>query len=313
MKNRVTQLLDTKFPIALGGMAGISDATLAAAVSEAGGLGTIAGATQTGETLREEIDCLRHLTTNSFAVNIPLIISQLSDLISVVIEKKVPVVITAAGNPRLCASRLKEAGIRVLHVVPCADLARRAETAGVDAVIAEGFESGGFASPHEIGSLALIPQVVDAVKIPVIAAGGIADCRGYAACMVLGAEGASIGTAFLASVECTRISRDWKRQIIAGTDISTKIIGRGVAALRILMNSTAEMLEKKISDGISRNEIMKCVQTADSSEIDEGLYPCGQSVGLIRKIQTVKEIIDQLVYGSERLLAEMNSKPSSSK
>ncbi len=313
MKNRVTQLLDIRFPIALGGMAGISDATLAAAVSQAGGLGTIAGATQTGETLREEIDRLRHLTTNSFAVNLPLMIPQLPDLVSVVIEKKVPVVITAAGNPGLCANRLKEAGIRVLHVVPCADLARRAETAGVDAVIAEGFESGGFASPYEIGALALIPQVVDAVKIPVIAAGGIADCRGYAACMVLGAEGVSIGTAFLASVECTRISEDWKRQIIAGTDISTKIIGRGVAALRILMNSTAEVLEKKISDGISRNEILKCVQTANSSEIGEGLYPCGQSVGLIRKIQTVKEIIDQFVYGSERLLAEMNSKLSSSK
>ena len=116
-------------------------------------------------------------------------------MVSVVIEKKVPVVITAAGNPGIYANRLKETGIRVLHVVPCADLARRAETAGVDAVIAEGFESGGFASPHEIGALALIPQVVDAVKIPVIAAGGIADCRGYAACMILGAEGACIGTA----------------------------------------------------------------------------------------------------------------------
>jgi enoyl-[acyl-carrier protein] reductase II len=126
VKNRVTQLLDTKFPIALAGMAGISDATLAAAVSEAGGLGTIAGATQTGQTLREEIDRLRHLTTNSFAVNIPLIIPHLSDLVSVVIEKKVPVVITAAGNPGLYTNRLKEAGIRVLHVVPCVDLARRA-------------------------------------------------------------------------------------------------------------------------------------------------------------------------------------------
>ena len=312
MKNRVTQLLDTKFPIALAGMAGISDATLAAAVSEAGGLGTIAGATQTGETLREEIDRLRRLTTNSFAVNIPLIISQLSDLVSVVIEKKVPVVITSAGNPGICVNRLKEAGIRVLHVVPCADLARRAETAGVDAVIAEGFESGGFVIISRNWISCPGAQVVDAVKIPVIAAGGIADCRQYAACMVLGAEGASIGTAFLASVECTRISKVWKRQIIAGTDISTKIIGRGVAALRILMNSTAEILEKKISDGISRNEIVNFVQTANSSEIEEGLYPCGQSVGLIRKIETVKEIIDRFVNGSERLLAEMNSKLSSS-
>ncbi len=252
MKNRITELFKIKYPIALGGMAGVTDAKLAAAVSEAGGLGTIAGATESAESLATEIRRLRDITKLPFAVNIPLMAPQAKDLIQVVIESKVPVVITAAGSPAVFTASLKQAGSRVMHVIPCVDAAKKAEGAGVDAVIAEGFESGGFASPFEVGTLALIPQVVDAVRIPVLAAGGVVDARGYAACRILGADGVSVGTAFLATAECTKIGSAWREQILSGRDVSTKILARGIAPIRMLANQWTEELEKLISEGVTK-------------------------------------------------------------
>jgi len=307
MRNRLAQLFDTKFPIALGGMAGITDAALAAAVSEAGGLGTIAGAKESAETLKEEIDRLRRLTERPFAVNIPLVVPQVQELISAVIQKKVPIVITAAGNPSLHIETLKAAGIKVLHVVPSVDSARRAEDAGVDAVIAEGFESGGFASPYEIGTLALIPQVVDAIKIPVIAAGGIADARGYAACLILGAEGASIGTAFLATRECSRIGSAWRSQLLNGNDLATRIIARGVMPVRMLINASAERLEKLVAEGASRRDVLSYIFTTDTMDSQDGAFPCGQAVGLIKDIRTVKEVIENIAHGSKVLFSRMHT------
>jgi len=307
MRNRLTQLFDTKFPIALGGMAGITDAALAAAVSEAGGLGTIAGAKESADTLKEEIDRLRRLTERPFAVNIPLVVPQARELISAVIQKNVPIVITAAGNPSLYIDTLKAAGIKVLHVVPSVDSARRAEDAGVDAVIAEGFESGGFASPYEIGTLALIPQVVDSIKIPVIAAGGIADARGYAACLILGAEGASVGTAFLATRECSRIGSAWRSQLLNGNDLATRIIAREVMPVRMLINASAERLEKLVAEGASRRDVLNYIFTTDTMDSQDGAFPCGQAVGLIREIRTVKEVIENIAHGSKVLLSRMHA------
>ena len=171
MKNRITGMLKIPHPILLGGMAGVTDAGLVAAVSEAGGMGTIGAFKESGESLSREIRQLRSRTHKPFAVNIPLVVPQTAELIATVLENRVPVVVTAAGNPAAYTTLLKESGICVIHVVSCVDMAKRAEEAGVDAVIAEGLESGGFASPYEIGTLALVPQVVDALRIPVLAAG----------------------------------------------------------------------------------------------------------------------------------------------
>ena len=305
MKNRITQLFNIKYPIALGGMAGVTDARLAAAVSEAGGLGTIAAATESAESLATEIRRLRAITALPFAVNISLMAPQAKDLIQAVMENRVPVVITAAGSPAVFTAALKQAGSRVMHVIPCVDAAKKAEGAGVDAVIAEGFESGGFASPFEIGTLALIPLVVDAVRIPVLAAGGVVDARGYAACRILGAEGISVGTAFLATVECTKIGSAWREQILSGRDVSTKILARGIAPVRMLANRWAEELEKLISAGVTKKEIMNFIFSGDPMSSEDGPFACGQGVGLIQRIRTVKEIMEDFVTGSEELLKRM--------
>ena len=305
MKNRITEMLKIRHPIALGGMAGVTDAPLVAAVSEAGGLGTIAAFKETGESLAREIRQVKTLTEKPFAVNLPLVVPQAPDLVSVVLEHRVPVVVTAAGNPAAYTKRLRDAGIRVLHVVPCVEQARRAEAAGVDALIAEGFESGGFGSPYEIGTIVLVPQVVDAVTIPVLAAGGIADARGFAACLMLGAEGASIGTAFLLTKEATRVGSAWRREMLEAGDASTKIAARGIAPFRMLVNSRSAPFEEKIAAGASRREIVSEFIATDWSGNEDAVFTCGQAVGLIREVRTVKELIDQLVNGAETLFGAM--------
>ena len=295
-------MIDIRYPIVLGGMAGVTDGPFAAAVSEAGGLGTIGAFKETGESLAVQIQYLRDLTGNPFAVNIPLIVPHAPELIKTVCDAHVPVVITAAGDAGVYTRQLHDFGARVIHVVPCVDLAKRAEDAGVDAVIAEGFESGGFASPFEIGTLALVPQVVDAVRIPVLAAGGIADYRGYAACLMLGADGVSVGTAFLATREARRVGKAWMIQMLQGGDTCTKIAARGAAPFRILVNSYTPGFEKWVADGASRKEIVSEIMSSDWSGETDGLFSCGQGVGLIKYVRTVSEVIDGFVSGSEMLL-----------
>lgn len=301
MKTRVTEMLNIRHPIALGGMAGVTDGPLAAAVSEAGGLGTIGAFKETGEGLARQIGQARSLTEKPYAVNIPLVVPRAADLVSVVLQHRVPVVVTAAGNPATYTKRLQEEGIRVIHVVPCVDQARRAEDAGVDAVIAEGVESGGFGSPYEIGTLALVPQIVDAVKIPVLAAGGVADARGFAACLILGAEGVSVGTAFLLTKEAARVGSTWRREMLEAGDTSTKIVARGIAPFRILINGYAKPFEERVAAGASRKDIVGEIISSDWSGDQDGLFTCGQAVGLIREVRTVKEIIDDFITGAEKL------------
>jgi enoyl-[acyl-carrier protein] reductase II len=305
METRITELVGIRHPILLGGMAGVGNANLAAAVSEAGGLGTLAAATLSGARLGNEIERLRLLTDRPFAVNIPLMVPQAAELVSVVIRSAVPAVVTAAGDPLKYTSRFKEAGIPVIHVVPSSELARKAEEAGVDAVIAEGFESGGFASPYEIGTMALVPQVVDAVGVPVIAAGGIADARGYAACLILGAEGASVGTAFLLTRECTAVGNAWRGLMQRANDTSTRIFARGVAPLRALINRYTDDLEKRICEGMTRKEIINEMQNADWSGEEDGLFPCGQAVGLLKEVRTVREVMEEFVSGAEDIFRKI--------
>jgi enoyl-[acyl-carrier protein] reductase II len=305
MKNRITEMLKIRYPIALGGMAGVTDAPLVAAVSEAGGLGTLGAFKETAESLQQQISQLHALTQKPFAVNVPLVVPQSPELISVVLENRVPVVVTAAGNPATYTKMLQEAGIQVIHVVPCVDQARRAEDAGVNAVIAEGFESGGFGSPFEIGTIALVPQVADAVKIPVLAAGGIADARGFAACLILGAEGASVGTAFLLTKEATRVGNAWMREMLEAGDTSTKIAARGVAPFRMLVNSCTKPFEDKVAAGATRKDIVAEMIASDWSGDQDGLFTCGQGVGLLREVRTVKEVIEDFVNRSELIFKKM--------
>jgi enoyl-[acyl-carrier protein] reductase II len=305
MKNRITEMLNIRHPIALGGMAGVTDAPLVAAVSEAGGLGTLGAFKETAESLQQQITQLNALTKKPFAVNIPLVVPRASELVSVVLKNRVPVVVTAAGNPATYTKKLREAGIQVIHVVPCVAQARLAEEAGVDALIAEGFESGGFGSPYEIGTIALVPQVVDAVKIPVLAAGGIADARGYAACLMLGAEGASIGTAFLFTKEAARVGNAWRREMLKAGDASTKIVARGIAPFRMLINSCSKPFEEKIAAGASREDIVREMIDTDWSGDEDRVFTCGQAVGLIREIRIAKEVIEEFVNGANKLFRGM--------
>jgi len=305
MKNRITEMLKIRHPIALGGMAGVTDAPLVAAVSEAGGLGTLGAFKETAESLQQQIRQLNALTQKPFAVNIPLVVPQAPELVSVVLENRVPVVVTAAGSPAIYTKKLQEAGILVIHVVPCVEQARRAEEAGVDALIAEGCESGGFGSSFEIGTIALVPQVSDAVKIPVLAAGGIADARGFAACLVLGAEGASVGTAFLLTKEATRVGSAWRREMLEAGDTSTKIAARGVAPFRMLINSCSKPFEDKVAAGASRKDIVREMIDTDWSGDQDMVFTCGQAVGLIREVRTVKDLIDQFVNGADHLFRVM--------
>ena len=305
MKNRITEMLKIRHPIALGGMAGVTDAPLVAAVSEAGGLGTLGAFKETAESLQQQITQLNALTKKPFAVNIPLVVPQAPELVAIVLKNRVPVVVTAAGNPATYTKKLHEAGIQVIHVVPCVDQARRAEDAGVDAVIAEGVESGGFGSPFEIGTIALVPQVVDAVKIPVMAAGGVADSRGYAACLMLGAEGASVGTVFLLTKEAARVGSAWRREMLEAGDTSTKIAARGVAPFRMLVNSCSKPFEDKVAAGASRRDIVSEMIDTDWSGDQDAVFTCGQAVGLIREIRTAKEVVEEFVTGAERLFRSM--------
>jgi enoyl-[acyl-carrier protein] reductase II len=305
MKNRITEMLKIKYPIAMGGMAGVTDGTFAAAVSEAGGLGTIGAFKESGESLATEIRRLKELSIKPFAVNVPLIVPQVAELMAAAVENQAPVVVTAAGDPRIYTKQLQASGIRVMHVAPCVELARRAEDAGVDAIIAEGFESGGFASPYEIGTLALVPQVVDAVKIPVLAAGGIADCRGYAACLILGAEGVSVGTAFLLTREARRVGTAWMRRMLKAGDTCTKIVARQAAPFRALINSYTPLFEERISKGTSKKQIVDEIISSDWGGDEDGLFTCGQGVGLIKRISTVQEVIDEFVGGSQILFREL--------
>ena len=249
----ITKLLQIKYPIFQGAMAQISHYQLAAAVSEAGGLGIIASGGMTGEQLREEIRELRKLTDKPFGVNIMLMMKNIKDIVTVIIEEKVPVVTTGAGTPKHIMPYLKEAGVKVIPVVASVKHAQKMQELGVDAVVAEGSEAGGHIG--ETNTMALIPQIVDAVDIPVIAAGGIADGRGLAAAFTLGAQGVQMGTVFLASDECP-IAKAYKEAVLAATDTATAVTGRIAGApVRCIRNEMTDHYIELEQKGTNREEL----------------------------------------------------------
>lgn len=247
MDNNICSLLNIKYPIFQGGMAWVSDSSLAAAVSNAGGLGIIAGGNAPASFVREEIIKAKELTDKPFGVNIMLLSENADELSDIVIEEGVKVVTTGAGNPGKYIEKWKKAGIRVIPVVASVALAKRMERAGADAIIAEGCEAGGHIG--KLTTMVLLPQVVDSVNIPVIAAGGIGDGRGVAAAFILGAKGVQLGTRFLVANECT-IHDNYKEAVINAKDIDTVVTGRPTGhPVQVIKNKLAREyinLEKKM-------------------------------------------------------------------
>ena len=304
MKNDICKMLDIKYPIFQGGMAWVSDSSLASAVSNAGGLGIIAGATAPVDYIREEIRKTKALTDRPFGLNIMLLSDNAEELARVAVEEGVKVITTGAGNPGKYMTMWKEAGIKVIPVVPSVALAKRMERAGADAVIAEGCESGGHVG--KLTTMVLVPQVVDAVDIPVIAAGGICDGRGIAAAFALGARGIQMGTRFLVSDECT-IHENYKNAVIKAKDIDTVVTGRITGhPVQVIKNKLAREFLKLESSNVSaenleelgRGALRRAVKDGD---VDNSSLMAGQISGMVTRKQNVKEIIDEIFDEYEEL------------
>ena len=293
----IRDIIKTKYPIIQGGMANIATGEFAAAISNAGGLGLIAAGGMKPEELRENIDRARQLTDQPFGVNIMLLHPQVDELMEIVIEKKVPVVTTGAGNPGKYISALKEAGVKVMPVVASVALAQRMERLGVDAVIAEGTESGGHVG--EMTTMALVPQVVDGVSIPVVAAGGIASGRQMLAAYALGACGVQVGTCLLASQECP-IHQNYKQAVLDASDSDTIVTGRiGGTPVRVLKNRMAREYVRQERAGASKEELE--IYTLGSlrkavfdGNVKEGSLMAGQVAGQLHEIRPAAAILEEL-------------------
>ena len=305
MKTRITEMLGIEYPIIQGGMAWVAEHNLAAAVSEAGGLGLIGGASAPGEVVREEIRKAKELTKKPFGVNVMLMSPHADDVAKVVVEEGVKVVTTGAGNPAKYMKMWKEAGIIVIPVVASVALAKLMERGGADAVVAEGMESGGHIG--EATTMTLVPQVVDAVSIPVIAAGGIADGRGIAAAFMLGAEAVQIGTRFVVSKESI-VHENYKQRIIKAKDIDSAVTGRSHRhPVRCLRNQMTREYNRLEAEGKSFEELeyltlgslRKAVMEGD---VTNGTVMAGQIAGMITKEQTCKEMIEEMMNQAETLL-----------
>mgnify|MGYP003374396118 FL=1 len=293
----IRDIIKTKYPIIQGGMANIATGEFAAAISNAGGLGLIAAGGMKPEELRENIDRARQLTDQPFGVNIMLLHPQVDELMEIVIEKKVPVVTTGAGNPGKYISALKEAGVKVMPVVASVALAQRMERLGVDAVIAEGTESGGHVG--EMTTMALVPQVVDGVSIPVVAAGGIASGRQMLAAYALGACGVQGGTCLLVSEECP-VHQNYKQAVLDASDSDTIVTGRiGGTPVRVLKNRMAREYVRQERAGASKEELE--VYTLGSlrkavfdGNVKEGSLMAGQVAGQLHEIRPAAAILEEL-------------------
>lgn len=305
MKTRITEMLGIEYPIIQGGMAWVAEHHLAAAVSEAGGLGLIGGASAPGEVVREEIRKAKELTKKPFGVNVMLMSPHADDVAKVVVEEGVKVVTTGAGNPAKYMKMWKEAGIIVIPVVASVALAKLMERGGADAVVAEGTESGGHIG--ESTTMTLVPQVADAVSIPVIAAGGIGDGRGIAAAFMLGAEAVQIGTRFVVAKESI-VNEKYKERIIKAKDIDSAVTGRSHGhPVRCLRNQMTREYNRLEAEGKSFEELeyltlgslRKAVMEGD---IVNGTVMAGQIAGLISKEQTCKEMIEEMMAQAETLL-----------
>ncbi|MCC3865031.1 enoyl-[acyl-carrier-protein] reductase FabK [Terrisporobacter petrolearius] len=305
--SRITELLNIEYPIIQGGMAWISDATLAASVSEAGGLGIISGVGDT-EDVRAEIRKTKSLTKKPFGINIMLMRDNIDEIAKLVCDEQIAVVTTGAGSPGKYIEDWKKHNVKVIPVVPSVAIAKRMEKFGADAVIVEGMEAGGHIG--QLTTMSLVPQVVDAVDIPVIAAGGIGDGRGIAASFMLGACGVQMGTRFLVSKEC-KVHENYKDRVLNAKDIDTEVTGTSTShPVRVLRNKLTReyiRLEKTNADpeeieALGKGALRKAVVDGD---VNNGSVMAGQIAGLVSKKQTCKEIIDELISELDLVLGRV--------
>jgi len=309
LKTAICNLFGIEHPIIQGGMAHVGTAELVSAVSNAGGLGIIGSANSEPDRVREQIHLTRQQTNKPFGVNIPLVSPFAEQIIDVVLQEKVAVVTTGAGSPEVYIPRFKQAGIKVMPVVASVASAKRLEQAGVDAIVAEGLESGGHIG--QTTTMALVPQVVDSVQIPVVAAGGIGDGRGLAAALVLGAEGVQIGTLFLCSEECIAHQK-FKEEILKAHDKSTVVTGQSTGyAVRYLQNRLTQQFLTLEKAGASKEELDlfnrgRMYLGVIEGNVDEGSLPSGQIAGLIKEIKPVKVIIEEMIAEAEAMIARLN-------
>ncbi|MCT4581622.1 MAG: nitronate monooxygenase [Flavobacteriales bacterium] len=298
--NKITSLFNIKHPIIQGGMIWCSGWELASAVSNAGGLGIIGSGSMYPEILRSHIEKCKAATDRPFAVNLPMLYPDIDQHIETIIELQVPIVFTSAGNPKTWTSKLKEHGIIVVHVVSSVKFALKAEQAGVDAIVAEGFEAGGHNGKDETTTMVLIPMVRDAVKIPVIAAGGIANGRGMLAAMALGADAVQIGSRFVASDEASA-HINFKNEIIKASEGSTQLTLKELTPVRLLKNDFYNKVEEIYLKGGSSEELKELLGRGRAKkgmfegDLIEGELEIGQVAGMINQIKPAGEIIDEIM------------------
>ena len=311
IKSRICEMLGIQYPVFQGGMAWVADASLAAAVSNAGGLGLISSINAGTEAVRNEVRKCREMTDRPFGVNIMLQAPNAAEIAEMVVEEGVKIVTTGAGSPAPYMPMWKDAGIKVIPVVASVALALKMQAAGADAVVAEGAESGGHVG--ELHTMPLVPQVVDAVDIPVVAAGGICDGRGAAAAFMLGADAVQVGTRFLSAEECT-VHPEYKDKILKATDISTivtgKTFGHPVRSLKTPFSKTFARMESdpsvKPKDILSfgTGALRKAVQEGDRN----GSYMAGECAGMVKRIEPAQAIVEDLILGAEKVIAETASR-----
>ncbi|MBU5315670.1 enoyl-[acyl-carrier-protein] reductase FabK [Clostridium bornimense] len=306
MRKNICEIIDIKYPIFQGAMAWIANAKLASAVSNAGGLGIIAGGNAPVDMIRAEIRKAKELTDKPFGVNIMLLSDNAEELAKIVVEEGVKVVTTGAGNPGKYMDMWKEAGIVVIPVVASCGLAKRMEKAGADAVIAEGCESGGHIG--KLTTMALLPQVIDAVNIPVIGAGGIGDGRGVAAAFALGCSGIQVGTRFLSAEECT-IHENYKNLVLNSRDIDVVVTGRSTGhPVQVIKNKLTRKFDMLEKDGASKEELERLgagtlPKAVIEGNLDDGSFMAGQIAGLINKKQTCEEIITEMFEEYNKIIS----------
>ncbi len=300
MKTKITDLFGIKYPIIQGGMIWCSGWELASAVSNAGGLGLIGAGSMYPEILKEHIQKVKATTDRPFGVNLPLIYPQIEKHIKIIIEEGVKIVFTSAGNPKKYTSYFKENGLKVVHVVSNVKFAKKAEEAGVDAIVAEGYEAGGHNGLDEITTMVLVPQVVKAVDIPVIAAGGIATGNGLLAALSLGAEAVQMGSRFVASVESSA-HENFKKAVVEASDTDTMVTLKKVIPVRLIKNKFFEQAFISEQKGGSKEDLLKLLGKGRAKkgmfegDIEEGELEIGQIAGIINEIKPVDEIIEEII------------------
>jgi enoyl-[acyl-carrier protein] reductase II len=312
MKNRLTKLFSIQYPIVQAGMVWCCGWELASAVSNAGGLGLIGAGSMNPELLRIHIRKTRAVTNKPFGVNVPLLYSHIDEIIDVIIEEKVTIVFTSAGNPAKWTKKLKENGIIVVHVVSNVKFAKKAEDAGVDAIVAEGVEAGGHNGREETTTMVLVPLITQNVSIPVIAAGGIASGRAMLAAMALGAEGVQVGSRFVASIECSAHS-NFKQKVVDTSDGETQLALKQIAPVRLIKNEFAQMIDVAENRCASKEELLSILGKGRSKlgifdgNLIEGELEIGQVAALISDVKPAKEIVKEMVDEYAKVLESMKN------